>query len=234
MTRLLIHVEGETEETFVNEVLRDHLAGCGYWDVSAKLMGNARLRSHRGGVRSWPSVRRDIRNHLSRDRECRATTMVDFYGMPRGGQGAWPGRAAAHDRPFLEKATTVEDAMAADVSDTMGKGFDPDRFVPYVMMHEFEALLFSDCDRFASAIERPDLAARFAAIVDECGSPEEIDDSPVTAPSKRIEALEPGYVKPLLGTLAILEIGLETIRMRCPHFHRWLDRLERLATDGAD
>ena len=42
MSRLLVHVEGETEETFVNELLRPHLAGRGWSVVSARLLGNAR------------------------------------------------------------------------------------------------------------------------------------------------------------------------------------------------
>jgi hypothetical protein len=53
MSRLLIHVEGETEESFVNEVLAPHLYHHGYQDVSARLIGNARLRDRRGGIRRW-------------------------------------------------------------------------------------------------------------------------------------------------------------------------------------
>jgi hypothetical protein len=34
MARLLIHVEGQTEESFVNEVLRGHLVSKGYDAVS--------------------------------------------------------------------------------------------------------------------------------------------------------------------------------------------------------
>ena len=110
----------------------------------------------------------------------------------------------------------------------MGPDFHPSRFVPYVMMHEFEALLFSDCVTFASAIARPRLAAEFQQIRDGFNSPEEIDDTPGGAPSKRIETLVPGYQKPLMGTLAALEIGLPKMRTECPHFERWLARLEPL------
>ena len=70
------------------------------------------------------------------------------------------------------------------------------------------------------------LAAQFQAIRDAFATPEEINDSPVTHPSKRVEALVPGYEKPLLGALAVLEIGLEAIRAECPHFREWLERLE--------
>ncbi|MDP2158323.1 MAG: DUF4276 family protein, partial [Nitrospirota bacterium] len=106
--------------------------------------------------------------------------------------------------------------------------FDQNRFVPYVMMHEFEGLLFSDCEGFSRGIGRPQLVDEFQAIRDQFSSPEEINDSPITAPSKRVKELVQGYEKPLMGTLAILEIGLNTIRAECPHFREWLARLEAL------
>ena len=62
--------------------------------------------------------------------------------------------------------------------------------------------------------------------------PEEINDSPVTAPSKRVEALVPGYEGPLLGVLAVLEIGLPHIREQCPQFDGWLKQLESLVVGG--
>ena len=83
MARLLVHVEGQTEETFVNDVLRSHLLRRGYESVSARIVGNARLRRRRGGIRPWLAVRKDIINHLRQDRGCVATTMVDFYGLPQ-------------------------------------------------------------------------------------------------------------------------------------------------------
>lgn len=108
----------------------------------------------------------------------------------------------------------------------MGGRFNPDRFIPFVMMHEFEGLLFSDCERFSRGIGRPDLAEALQAVRDEFASPEEINDSPITAPSKRLEQLVLDYEKPLLGTLAVLEIGLDAIRRECPHFREWLLSLE--------
>ena len=226
MTRLLVHVEGETEESFVYEVLKPHLCNQGFADVNPRILGNSRLRSQWGGVRSWTSARKDITNHLKEDQACVVTTMVDYYGMPQTGWRAWPGRAEASDFTFPKNAASIENALASDICEQMGTNFNPDRFVPYVMMHEFEAILFSDCERFAEGIMKPELAPKFQAIRDEFSCPEEIDDSPETAPSKRIESLIPGYQKPLLGTLASLEIGLAAIRQACPHFHSWLTRLE--------
>lgn len=228
MARLFIHVEGETEETFVNEALAPHLYRFGYQKISARLLGNSRNRDRRGGIRGWPSVREDILNHLKEDPRCYATTMVDYYALPREGQRAWPGRANAVSKAFTEKAPTVQEALLTDVCAELGDGFDPRRFIPFVMMHEFEGLLFSDCPRFADSIGRPELAAQFQAIRNGFSSPEEINDSPQTAPSKRVESLVEGYEKPLLGALAVLGIGLDAIRRECLHFNEWLSLLERL------
>ena len=229
MTRLLVHVEGETKESFVNRLLAPHLQGRGFSSVGARLLGNARLRARRGGIRPWNAARDDIVRHLKDDRECVATTMVDYYGLPDRGRGAWPGRGGAAVGAAADKAAAVEAALADDVADGMGPGFDRRRFVPHVTMHEFEALLFSDCERFGAGIGRPDLGPRLQDIRDAFANPEEIDDSPVTAPSKRIEGLMPGYRKPLLGTHAALEIGLSRMRGCCPHFAGWLARLEARA-----
>ena len=226
MARLLIHVEGQTEETFVNEVLGPHLYRQGYAKVGARLVGNARQRDRRGGIRAWSAVRGDIIRHLKEDAGCLVTTMVDYYGLPQTGGRAWPGREAAGSLPFTQKASTVESALSADICREMSAGFNSDRFIPFVMMHEFEGLLFSDCERLSLGIGRPDLADAFQAVRDEFASPEEINDSPVRAPSKRVEQLVQVYEKPLLGTLAVLEIGLDAIRRECPHFREWLSSLE--------
>jgi hypothetical protein len=224
MARLLVHVEGQTEEAFVNEVLGEYLISLGYQDVSARLAGNP--RKQRGGIRSWQGAKWDVLQHLKEDRTAIHATMVDYYGMPHD----WPGRAGAPRRASTSaKAERVETALVADITGAMGPGFDPRRFIPLVMMHEFEALLFSDPERFARETGRENLSTNFRAIRDEFESPEDINDSPETAPSKRIKRIFPGYEKPLFGVLAAIGIGLETIRQACPHFDDWLGRLEALS-----
>jgi len=225
MPRLLIHVEGQTEETFVNEVLEEHLRARGYDTVAARIVGNARLRRRRGGIRPWPSVKKDIVNHLKEDSGCIATTMVDYYALPEQGPGGWPGRAKAAGLNVGQKAHCVEDALLSDVANEID---NPSRFVPFVLMHEFEGLLFSDCDALSRGVGRPELQPQFESIRNQFTTPEDINDSPHTAPSKRMESIIPGYEKPLLGILAVLEIGLARIRAECPHFNAWLSKLESL------
>jgi hypothetical protein len=228
MARLLVHVEGPTEEAFVNEILRDYLVHVGYESVDARIIGNARLRRRRGGIRAWPAVRDDIARHLRYDSGCIATTLVDYYGLPHLESAAWPGRRRAAQLPFNKKAGCVEQALFDDLA---GKGISQlfKRFVPFVVMHEFEGLLFSDCAAFSHGIGRPELEKHFRQIREQFETPEEINDSPETSPSKRVENLVPGYQKPLLGILAVLEIGLTRIRSECPHFNEWIQKLESLA-----
>lgn len=229
MARILILVEGQTEENFVSRLLGPHLYAMGYFAVGSRLMGKQRARHRRGGIRPWPETRRDIINHLRQDSDAIISTFVDFYGLPSRGPGAWPGRAEAETLERTVKGAHVQQSLLVDVSSEMGQGFNPVRFLPFVTMHEFEALLFSDCDVFAQAIGRPDLAASFQQVRDQFETPEDINDFPATAPSKRIEALLSGYQKPLDGSIAATEIGLLAIGAECPHFGEWLSRLERAA-----
>jgi hypothetical protein len=127
--------------------------------------------------------------------------------------------------PFEQKPTTVEEALLEDIGEKVG---DTRRFVPFVMMHEFEGLLFSDCEAVSRAIGQLNVRGKLEAIRNEFDSPEEIDDSPDTAPSKRVAGIIAGYEKPLHGVLGIIEIGLPRIRSQCPHFDDWLCRLESI------
>lgn len=220
MSRVLALVEGETEIAFVKTVLAPALAGKGVFLFATKI-GSARGQS---GIRSYESNRRDILAALKQDQERFCTTMLDYHGMPND----WPGRAEARDQPFAERAGHVEARLGKDIARRMGQSFDGRRFIPYVQMHEFEAILFSNPHELAAALLLPAIEADLAAIVTQCGSPEEIDDSEATAPAKRIRALVPRYDKVVGGTLAAQRIGLEAIRRECQHFNEWVSRLEAL------
>jgi hypothetical protein len=95
-------------------------------------------------------------------------------------------------------------------------------------MHEFEALLFSDCRELAEGVGQPALVGLFDTIRGGYASPEDINDSPMTHPSRRILDLAPGYQKPLVGNQIAQRIGLERIRAECPHFDTWMQRLESI------
>src|SRR4051794_19101238 len=138
MAGLYIHVEGPTEETAVKEVLREYLLQRGFYYVVPILIGDP--RKSRGGIVAWDVAKREILRHLKESPDRYVTTMVDYYGLPQSNEGhAWPGRAEASRLPFAQKASTVEDAMMAEIVDGMGgDDFYPNRFIPFVIVHEFE------------------------------------------------------------------------------------------------
>ena len=229
MSRLFVICEGQTEETFVNEVLASHLYAKGWTSVSARIMGNARQRAKRGGIKGWSTVRHEIALRLKEDSGCYVTTLVDYYALPKSGKKEWPGRIQAETESYANRASLIEEALRNDFSKQARSGA-ADRFLPFILVHEFEALCFADCDAFCNGIGQPDMAKAMKAIRDAFESPEEINDSPETAPSKRIIDLHPSYEKPVEGNIGILEISLEKLREECRHFSDWISDLEEIVS----
>jgi hypothetical protein len=217
-----VHVicEGQTEETFVKNLLAKPFAQREIYLIPS-LIGKP---GHKGGNVTFDRLLRDTKIRLMHDKSCYCTTFFDFYALPTD----FPGKAdAAGEVGISDKASTLCEKLVENLSPKVGDT-NMLRFIPYVQMYEFEALLFSDPKGFAQGIDIPTLEADFTKIRNAFRTPEEINDSPVTAPSKRVEKLVPKYEKPLYGTLAALEIGLSKMRNECALFNAWLTRLEQL------
>lgn len=67
---------------------------------------------------------------------------------------------------------------------------------------------------------------RLNEIISEFPNPEDIDNGPNTAPSKRLKEAIPGYDKVLYGTGLLQIIGIETILSKCPHFKEWINKIK--------
>lgn len=225
MHRVLTVVEGFTERTIVEQTFAPYLGARGL-SLHAKVIGKP---GHKGGVRNFQTVLKEILALLKQERGSHVSTFFDYYGLPEN----WPGVQQAKGKKAQEIAGIVEAAMRNQVAAKMDSSDDPSRFLPYVQMHEVEALLFSDPKVMASAFERPDLEARFTQIVHECGECEEIDDHEATAPSKRIEKLFPAYRKGsgvrAHAPIIVRRIGVDRLRQACPHFNEWITTLAGFA-----
>lgn len=68
-------------------------------------------------------------------------------------------------------------------------------------------------------------------IIKQFSSPEEIDNDPKTAPSKRLRDIYPEYRKRVDGPTIASKIGLQLIRQECRHFNEWLTKLESLGNE---
>lgn len=215
-------VEGQTEESFVKNLLTETL-----WPKNVHptpiLLGSP---SHKGGRTSYVRVKKDILRQLKQDTAAFCSTMIDYYGLGAG----FPGYPPSGNLSALAKVQYIEHAMEHDIGAEIPE-FRPDlRFIPYLQLHEFEALLFSDPTKLADGIYQPKLARQFQNIRDQFDSPEDIDNSPDSAPSKRILALHRSYQKVSEGTLAAFAVGIPAMRAQCPHFNEWVQMLETLST----
>jgi len=216
--RVLVIVEGQTEESFVGRVLAPAL-----WprQVYAKPV----LLGHRGGRVNYARVSRDVLIQLKQDRTAYCTTMFDFYGLGAGFPGTPP---PAHLSNY-DKVVQIETAFRQDICARIPDSLRPDRrFIPYLQLHEYEGLLFSDPTAFAHGINQAQLAHSFQQIRDSFQTPEDINDDPNRAPSKRVIACHPAYRKVIEGTQAAKSVGLAAIRAECRHFREWFETLEGL------
>jgi len=225
VNELVVIAEGETEQTFVRDVLSAHLS---LHDISswAVLPGKNRKR---GGVKPWNTAFPDIIRTLKEQRFC--TTMFDYYAMPAD----WPGRKDSEDQPWNLKATFVENAIEQFIKEQIGDSFNPVFFIPYVQLHEFEALVFSDTAILAEALlpmcQIPNIKrikSDLDNVLNVAGHPEAINGGYETCPSRRLTRIVPAYRKPLVGPLVTGRIGIDLLRTKCTHFGEWLSKLENI------
>ncbi|MDB5308435.1 MAG: hypothetical protein JWO38_2637 [Gemmataceae bacterium] len=225
MCHLYLYVEGQTEQTFADTVLKPHLAQFGVYLMGAVLaeFGRKKGKVYRGGVTPYDPFRRGLANMLKQhDRSgVVISTMVDLYALLKDFPG-WEEADGLRQDPRLRVAR-LEERFAADVGNP--------RFVPYIQLHEFEAMLFADPGQLALFYhDKPRELAALQMIADAHTSPELIDDGKTTAPSERIIAQLPDYegAKPVGGPQVAELIGLDVLRAKCQHFSQWVERLEEL------
>src|SRR5205807_4039550 len=126
----------------------------------------------RGGRPIYARVRKDVLAVLKQDHSAYCTTMLDFYGLGEG----FPGTPQPQNSSATNRVVNIEHAMKRDVIAEI-PGLRPDvRFFPYIQLHEYEGLLFSDPAAFAHGIGQQHLAQRFTTIRNSVATPEDIDD----------------------------------------------------------
>jgi hypothetical protein len=219
--RLYVVVEGQTEESFVRNVLAEVLWGSKVHPTPI-LLGTP---GHKGGRTSYARLKRDVVVQLKQDRGAWCSTMIDLYGLGPG----FPGYPPPGGLSPIEKVRHIENAVKEDICSEIPDLRPDRRFIPYLQLHEYEAILFSDPPAFARGINLPNLQQQFQQIRDRFESPEDIDDHPETAPSKRVLAVYPGYRKVIEGTQAAAAVGISAMRAECRHFREWIEALEALA-----
>lgn len=224
MKKMLVLAEGPTEEAFIKQVLAPALPGV--WlvptVVKTKVTG---AKTEKGGTVTYYEFKRQLNLLLGDSSASIVTTMLDFQGLGSD----FPGRGQLGGSAPAGRVLHTEAAMKSDVRDA--------RYQPYLALHEFEALLFAKPQVIADVLLKPRLAKPLQSIRELYPTtPEEINDSPATSPSARIELVCEKHCgsarifqKRTHGPIIASRIGLAHIRAECPHFNDWMRKLETFA-----
>lgn len=207
MIRIAISVEGSTEMEFCKKILtpffRRH--NIEMTPVTVCTSKDKCGLKHKGGNVNIDRIKSEVSKLLpSHDY---VTTFYDFYG-------------------FSQRPTDDVEELEKILYDL----FKNVKFIPYVQRYEFETLMFSDPEYFQDYFGDDRVTLEMKKIIEAFQDDiESINDSPQTAPSKRMEALfdrmgEP-YDKVFHGEGIASDIGLDIIRNRAKRFNEWIDKI---------
>lgn len=215
MKRLIIICEGATEQAFCNDILRD------YFQNQNILLVAPTIKHSNGGIVAWNTLKKQIVMHLN-EGDCIVSLLIDYYRIRDSYN--FPGWAQSKniDNKY-EKMQFLFEQMLQDIDPNLRQ-----RFVPYIQLHEFEGLLFSDISVFRNNFTSEEL--NFSILeeaISSFNSPEEINNSPATAPSERLKKAIKGYDKVVYGACLASDIGLNKIREKCTLFNDWINRIEQ-------
>jgi hypothetical protein len=220
MIRLNITAEGFSEERFVSDILRPHLLGFNIYADVRKVLTNRKLHK-RGGIVEYYKFRKDVSQWIKENPEAYHTTLIDLYGI----KSDFPGYIETKQQQPYTRILEMERLMGLDINHY--------KFIPYIQLHEYEALIYSDTEEMEKWLGLynkipKDCFTKIRASAKD-NNPELINEKPETAPSKRILSLCNSYDKVNDGILILKEIGLQKIRQECTHFDQWLLKLETLS-----
>jgi len=220
MSRIYVICEGQTEETFVRNLLSPILGRNNIF-ITAQMIPSS--KTQKGGALSYPRVKRYIERLLKQETNTYVTTFFDLYGL----DNKFPKIEASKKIDNLyEKVVFLETAFWEDL--VYNNNFH-NRFLPYIQPYEFEGLLFSDVAKFIEVDSDWDnrLVEKLQEIKNGFETPEHINNSKETSPSHRLQSLLK-YHKKLHGPLAIENIGIDKVLSECKHFKQWYNKLLEL------
>ena len=214
MKRLIIVCEGPTEQEFCKDVL------CPYFQSKGIILEYPNIKHSNGGIVSWATLKKQLHNHLYEGNTI-VSMLIDFYRIKDS--YSFPGWMEAKQiNEISEKMKFLFDEMKKDIDSDLRS-----RFIPYIQIHEFEALLFSDISVFEKNFTQHELNMQLLEdAVASADTPEGINNGPNTAPSVRLMQAVVGYDKVVYGACLAYGIGLEKIREKCLLFNEWIKILE--------
>ncbi len=215
MKEVLVICEGTTEIEFCKRILQPYFESIGI-NLNFTLI----LHSD-GGIVPWRILKEQIETHFEDNNDVTITTFIDYYGIYDHHKFEdWDLAHEETDKRLRMKI--LEDGMKNDLDEQI-------KFIPFILLHEFETLAFCDHEVFDNIYESNE--ARIPKLLEICTNypnPEEINNGLTTAPSKRLEKYIRRYKKTSDSINIVTEIGLRKLRAKCQGFHEWLVKIENI------
>lgn len=222
MLEVIVFTEGQTEEQFIKQIVAPSLHA---HQIFLKPQTLNTSQDATGGAVNFERLKFNARNTLRQKPDAILTTFLDLYGLDT----TFPDYAEAkHLSNIYARTERLEAALHREIISHIG--CRPERFIPHIQPYEFEGLLFSDVTGLAQAEPTWHKSLpQLQQVRDAFNTPEHINDSYETKPSKRLEnILVPKYKKIRHGPLAAQKITLSVIERECEHFRGWMDNLRKL------
>lgn len=215
MKELILICEGSTEIEFCKKILVDH-----FKKFSIKLSYTLILHSD-GGIVKWEILKKQIENHYDDNNEVFISTFIDYYGIYD--HHKFPNWDLAEIEPNKTlRMDILQNGMKNDLDVKI-------KFIPYILLHEFETLAFSNYDVFEELYETNEAKLnKLKEICDNNPNPETINNIKETAPSKILTKYIKRFKKTADSINITKKIGLDKIRQKCPNFNIWITKLENI------
>jgi len=211
MPRLIFIVEGDCEQRFINEHLVSYLSlkfpGV---PMHAQKITTNRKKNVRGGNVNYELLKNEVRRTFSQGGVL-ITTFLDYFRLPTD----YPG-FTVDVKQIGKIETAIREDCAAIIPQTS--------FLPYRQKHEFETLLFANSAGFTNVVDSTEMKG-ILNVLKQFSTPEDINGSPETAPSKRLLSIF-NYKKVAHSALVMKDVDIDTLRRQCPRFDAWVGRLE--------
>ena len=213
MKRLYVYCEGQTEESFVKKLLQPHFIQKDIYVIPIICRTKEGPQEiHKGGVVESNKVVKDIKRYCKEHANETVSSFIDYYGLK--------------NYPEIQFKSSKYD-LIEELERILKNDVNCDNFIPYISLHEFESLLFSDPNEFKYLSEVA--VNTFNEILEEFNNnPEFINNGKDTAPSKRILKAINNYGKIIDGTRIAQHISLNKIKEKCYHFSQWINKIENI------
>lgn len=211
MKRLIIIVEGQTEEEFVKEVLAPYFHRYELYSIIPIKIATSKVS--KGGFVNYAHLYNDANGYL-REPDTIVTMFVDYFRIPTSVPQY--NNCITNNALVDDKINCLEQAIASSINNP--------NFIPYIQKHEFESLLFANNDGFQSLYDSS-IFNQTLSVINNYPNPEDINSGANTAPSKRLYDIIGNYDKVADGNMIALEIGIDNILSNCPRFRDWVNLL---------